>query len=206
MKRDGFTLIEFLITSVIVIIALGALIILQRDLLTLNLFFEEGLSIQRDAELVVNTAVAELRSASQSSIGAYPVEVAASSSLAFYSDIDSDPLKERVHYFLSGRDLWKSVIKPAGQPLTYSTSSQPIPAAETLMVVLRNVVASSTVPIFSYYGGTYTGTSTPLFQPVNILNVRHVGIKVIVDSDPLRVPPAIIIGSEVTIRNLKDNL
>jgi len=200
-KRSGLTLIEILIAMAILILVVGVMVVFQRDFFSLNLFLEQSLSIQRDAEEVIREIIAELRTASQSNTGGYPLELTASTSLAFYADIDTDPLKERVHYFLDGTSLKKSVVKPAGQPITYSTSTV---AQETVMVVLRYMVTTDVPQIFSYYG-TFTdpGQAVPLSQPVNPSVIKLVAVDITVDEDPVRLPPPISVGSRVTIRNLR---
>lgn len=199
--QSGFSLIEFLIVFAILIMAVGIVVTVQKDLFSFNKFFSESFLAQNDASIVIAALVAEIRTASQSSVGGYPIEIAGNNSLAFYANIDSDTLKERVHYFLNGASLMKSVVKPVGQPLTYSTTT----ASENLRPVLRDVVSSSTAPLFSHYDSSYAGTTTPLVQPVNIIAIRHIGIQISVDASPGVPPPAITVASKVTIRNLKDN-
>lgn len=200
-NKNGFTLIEFLIVSAIVAVVAMVISSFQNNLFSLNTFLEESLSIQRDAEAVMKSVVAELRTASQSNTGGYPIEKAEPFSLAFYANIDADPARERIQYFLDDSLLKRSVVKPAGSPLTYSTTT----ATEMLSVVLRNLVASSTAPLFSYYDRNYAGTTTPLAVPVNVLAVRLVAIQLTADERPNDLVPEITVKSQVTIRNLKDN-
>ncbi len=200
-KSQGFTLVEVLIVSGIIVIMAVVIGAFQRDLFSLNDFLQQSLSIQRDSQAVLRSVVAELRTASQSGTGGYPLEKVEANSLAFYSNIDQDASIERVQYFLNGKNFMKSVVKPTGNPLTYGTTTAP----ETLMLMLSDLVSTST-PIFSYYDGTYAGTTSPLTQPVDILKVRFVTVALTVDQDPNRAPGPITASSQVTIRNLKDNL
>lgn len=200
-SQKGFTLIEFLVTSAIIIVISGVIYAVQRDLFSLNSFFGEALTNQRDAEAAIKDMVSELRAAAQGDTGAYTLEKTDPNSLAWYANIDSDAARERVQYFASGGMLWKSVVNPTGNPLTYATTT----ASESLRAVLRDLAASTTAPTFSYYPETYAGTSSPLVVPFSISIVRHVKITLIVDRDPNRLPPPIIVTSEVNIRNLKEN-
>lgn len=197
----GFTLIEFLITSAIVTVVVLVLVSFQGNLFSVTNFLEQSLSIQRDAEALLRGIVKELRTAASSDIGGFPLEIVASSSLAFYANIDSDAAYERVQYFLDGTTMMRSIVEPVGAPAVYATTSG---ATETLSAVLRNVRASST-PIFTYYDRNYAGTTTPLTQPVVASNVRFVSIAFVVDESPDRLPPPITVLSQVNIRNLKDN-
>ncbi len=197
----GFTLIELLIVIGLLIIVGGTIIAVERDLFSVNNFFQETFSEQLDADAAMQDIVSELRSAAPSSIGSYPIEIAASNSIAFYSNVDKDFYQERVQYFLSGTSLMKSVVKPAGAILTYATTT----ASETLRAVLKNLVASSTT-MFSYYDKNYAGTTTPLASPVNVLDIRLVRIMLSVDKSPGLGAPPVIVSSQVEVRNLKDNL
>lgn len=198
--QGGFTLIELLIVMAITIVVGGMIVVFQNDLFSVNDFLQQSLSLQRDAEAVARDAVSELRSATQSGLGAYPLEIVGSSSIAFYADIDLDAAVERVHYFVNGTELWKSVVKPGGSPLTYSTTTS---AEETVSVVLMGLAASTTPP-FLYFDRYYAGTTTPLAQPVDASAVRLVQITFVADRDA-RPPPAIVVSSQVNIRNLRDN-
>lgn len=200
--KSGFTLIELLIAMGLLALVIGSIVAIQRDLLSLNLFLDRSFLAQEEAKNTVAAMVSELRSASISDTGGYPLEQTSGNSIAFYANIDSDALKERVHYFLDGQSLKKSIVKPAGQPITYSTTT----AQETLMTVLRDVSVDAGSSIFSYYDSNYAGTSTPLIQPVDISAVRLIAIQLVVDADPASLPPPIRASSQVNVRNLKSNL
>lgn len=196
----GFTVVELLISIAILVGVSWTASIFERDVFSLNGTLQDSLNAQLDGRNLVKTMVAELRKTTESSVGSYPVDTAATSSIAFYSDIDNDGLIEKVRYFLNGNVIKKGVIKPTGSPLTYN------PANETLSTLVNSVVSSSTLPIFQYYPETYTGTSSPLSIPVDVSQVRLVKITVIIDKNPNRSPTQIIETSNATLRNLKDNL
>lgn len=200
--QKGLTVIELVIVLAVLLLAVGAIVTFQTDFFSIGSFLEKGFTVQRDTERVIDEIVEEIRTAGQSEAGGYPLEITASTSLAFYANIDKDAAKERIHYFLNGSDLWKSVVQPAGQPATYATST----ATETLVLMLRNVITNDTPQIFSYYDSNYAGTTTPITQPVNVLSIRLIGISITVDEDTGLLPPPITVSSQVTIRNLKDNL
>ena len=197
----GFTLIEVLVVSAIIIILGGVIYATMRDLFFANSFFSDALLTERTAESAISTMISELRGATQGDTGTYALEKTDPNSLAWYANIDNDSQIERVQYFVNQGSLWKSVVNPAGNPLTYSTSTVP----ENVTLVLRGIVASTTVPTFSYYPATYAGTSTPLAQPFSPVLVRHVKITLIIDNDPTKLPPPLTVSSEVNLRNLKDN-
>ena len=198
-KVSGYTIIEILIAIAIFVLVSGIVLSFQNDLFSVNNFLEESFRIQGSAEELLREMISELREAAESNLGGYPLEITGNTSLAFYSNIDKDPLKERVHYFLEGNELKKSIVKSSGFPLTYSTST----ANESLRVVLRNIQSTSTVPIFSYFPEFISGTTTPLAQPVDPAAVKMVHINISIDEDLNRLPPEITVSSRVLIRNLK---
>ena len=114
-----------------------------------------------------------------------------SQSFTFYSDIDNDSLKEKIRYYLSGAILKKGVIKPNGNPLQYN------PANEITKEIVHDVTNGG-MAVFNYYDKYYDGTTAPLSQPVNVLDVRLVKITLMTASQTFT--------TQVSIRNLKDNL
>ena len=109
--------------------------------------------------------------------------------------------KEQIRYFLSDKDLKRGIIKPSGSPLSYNSANEQI---STLVTGINNGVS----PIFEYFDSSYTGTSTPLVQPVQITQVRlvRVTLKIEEDTNPTKTIGPVIVTSQVFLRNLKDNL
>jgi type II secretory pathway pseudopilin PulG len=194
--RAGFTLLEFLIAFAIFLAIVGAIGTLFRDLLWTGTNFQNSFLIGQLSQGVVEEMAAEIREAQTSDLGGYPLQIAASTSLAFYANIDNDVERERVQYFISGSTLKKSVVNPAGNPLTYSTTTA---ASETLRTVLNNVQVSSTTGIFLYRSNGATTTSQ-----VTIDTIRLVIIRLLIDEDPNLPPAPFLADAIVNIRNLKD--
>ena len=195
-RRDaGFTLIEFLIAFGILIIIIGMIIAFSRDFFLLNNDIRDTFLIQRKAQALMDDMIKEIREMAPSSIGGYPLEIKATTSIAFYTNLDTDTLEERVQYFLDGTDLKKSVVKPAGQPLTYATTT----AVETLQVVLQDMEMIPGSWTFAYRGKFSTSTA-----PVDIKEVRLVGIRLSIDKDPNVLPAPVTVSGVVNLRNLRD--
>ena len=136
----GFTLLELLVVMGVLIVIGGVVVFALRNLFLTSDFLGESLSDERDLENTIQTMTREIRAASPSSLGSYPLAVTGSTSVAFFVNLDSDTKKERVQYFLEGTTLKRSVVYPAGSPLTYSTTT----AQESLATVLRGIAASTT--------------------------------------------------------------
>jgi len=199
-QRKGFTLVETLVA-----VAIGSMIFLAvfnfgQGIFSFNTSAQGNLSAQSDGRQVLKSMVKELRSASPSNLGSYPISLANATALTFFVDLDGDGYKEQVRYFLSGNELKRGVIKPTiGPPLVYNPANEQI---STMIHDINNGIS----PIFDYFDSNYTGTSAPLAQPVQITKVRLVRVTLIIDKDPNRPPSPITVTSQVFLRNLKDNL
>ncbi|MDO8509761.1 MAG: prepilin-type N-terminal cleavage/methylation domain-containing protein [bacterium] len=195
----GLTLIE-------VLVAMGIFVFLVIGIIDLMLWAMRGrdivweqLSTQNEGRKIVQDFTNELRRATASSIGAYPLEIAESQQIVFYSNIDTDSWRERIRYYISDKTLKKGVTKPTGNPLTYN------PASEVLTDVVQDV-ANGISSLFYYYDQSYTGaSSTAMASPVNITNVRMVGISLSLEEKPNVAPAPFNIEAKVEIRNLKSN-
>lgn len=198
-KQSGFSVIEVLVSIFILTLVGFAVYAFQNDVFSLNRILSDSLTAQDEARRSLKTMSAEIRTTSPSSLGAYALEQTATSSLVFYSNIDGDSFKERVRYFLDGTTLKKGVIKPSGNPLTYN------PANEIVAELIHDI-ANATTSIFSYYDETYDGTTQPLAEPINKNLVRLVKITIMIDKNPQTPPPPLVLTTQVTMRNLKDNL
>lgn len=196
-RGAGFTLVETLFgVSIFILISL-VLTLFARNIFFYNSFITLGLSGVEEGKNALKTIVAEIRTASSGSNGVYPISQATATSFIFYSDINNDGLKERVRYFLNGSLLQKGVVVPTGSPLDYNLAS------EVITTLVSNVTNAS---IFSYYNSSYAGTTSALSFPVDISVVRLVKITITTDKDPNRPPASRTFSTQVSLRNLKDNL
>jgi prepilin-type N-terminal cleavage/methylation domain-containing protein len=198
--KTGVTLVEILISVAILSMLTLIASTFQKDVFSLNFSLQGSLNAQIDARHVVKVIVTELREVGPSAVGAYSIELASSTGVTFYSDVNNDGLKDKVRYFLSGTEIKRGVTSPSGSPLTYNSAN------EKLSTIVSSFVASSTRPLFQYYPSTYTGNTPPMSYPIDIQSIRFVKVTVIIDKDPNRSPSAMIVSSQVNLRNLKDNL
>ncbi|MBP6855293.1 MAG: prepilin-type N-terminal cleavage/methylation domain-containing protein [Candidatus Pacebacteria bacterium] len=198
-KQKGFTFIEILVTVAVVGLIILVSSSLNKDVIVFSRIFQSGLNAADEARKILRPMANEIRSASPSSAGAYPIESATATSFIFFSDIDSDGDKDRVRYYLSGTTLKKGVINPSGNPAVYSSMS------EVNTDIVHNIQNGAT-PIFLYYDAYYDGTTNPLPDPVSISSIRLIKINFIIDSDLNKLPSATTISTQVSFRNLKDNL
>lgn len=198
-NKNGFTLIETLVAVAIFGMIITAVIGIFLNSWRYNAVLWEQLSTQTEGRNVTQGFANEIRTASQSSIGAYPLQTANTSTIIFYSNLDADSLVERVRYFMSGKTLTKGVIKPSGNPLTYNT------ADEVLTDVVHDVANTGTSPIFLYYDENYSGSGSPLPSPVDTTEVRVIKMSLKLDENPRLTPAPLYVESEAMLRNLKSN-
>lgn len=198
-NQRGFTIVEIIIVLGILAGIVGLSASFQAGVFRMNRMFGSSVNISFEANRAVKDMSRIIRSLAPSEQGAYPVEMAATSTFIFFSDIDRDGVVERVRYYLATSTLMMGVVEPSGSPLTYTLAN------EKKSQLIHHVRNDAGTPLFTYYDRNYTGTTTPLTQPVARQHVRHVRVHVLVDVDPLQLPGPVSIISGMTFRNLKDN-
>lgn len=196
--KKGMTLVELMVSVAIFAVISIVIATFSSNVFSLNSVVQNGLTAQQDARQVVKKIAAELREASPSASGAYPIEIASTSEIIFYGDADNDGSKEKIRYYLSQLTLKQDIVKPTGNPPVYSGG--------TTTRNIINDVRNATTSIFTYYDNNYDGTTAALSFPVDIPSIRLIKINLAIDRDPYRSPVPIYVNTQVTIRNLKDNL
>lgn len=199
-RQSGFSLIEIIIAAAILSVLVFVIASLRNNVNTLGNLVTQKLQSRQDIDRVMDQMVTEIRSAAPSSQGAYPIDSASTSSLVFYSDVDSDGLFERIRYTVGSTTLDRGVIKPSGNPLTYATSS------ERVATLISNLTRTTSSPVFSYYGDDYTGTQPPLAPTSTLASaVRLVRVTLYVDVRPREAPKPAFVSQLINIRNLRDD-
>jgi prepilin-type N-terminal cleavage/methylation domain-containing protein len=198
-NKKGFSLAEIIVAIAIGSVIFMAVFYFGQDIFSFNSIAQSNLSAQSDARHVLKNIVAQLRSASPGSNGAYPIALANATNLTFFVDLDNDSLKEQVRYFLAGNELKMGVTKPTGPTHIYNLANEQV-------ISLVKDMSNGTTPIFDYFDSNYAGTGNPLTIPVTITAVRFIRITLIIERDPNKSPVPITVTSQVFLRNLKDNL
>jgi type II secretory pathway pseudopilin PulG len=198
-KKSGITLVEVMVSMSILVMISLIVFVFQNDIYTFTSIFSETLTIQNKSVKTLKTITSEVRNLSYSSLGSYPIVEAEENSFVFYSDVDGDQLKERVRYFLDGDVLKKGVIKPTGIPLVYNSGD------EVVIELLDNIV-NGVIPIFQYYDDSYSGVGSSLEHPIQISSVRLLKMNLVIDYDVNNPPGAFSLTTQISMRNLKDNL
>lgn len=205
MRRSGFSVIELLLAAAVFSILVFVIASLRSNVDRLSSIVTQKLQSRQDIDRALEQMVSEIRSASPSSQGAFPVAQASTGTLTIYSDADGDGLFERIRYSVSQgtgptSTLMRAVTIPTGTPLTYNG------ATETTSTLVSDVLYATSSPIFSYYGTGYTGTQAPL-SPTSTQSdlVRAVQVQLYVDVRPREAPKPVYVSQLITIRNLRDD-
>ncbi|MBI5405604.1 type II secretion system protein [Candidatus Kaiserbacteria bacterium] len=191
----GFTLIETLVVAAltaIVTVALGGLI---QYFYKTNAYVLEQTQATESARRSIESAMADLREASYGADGSYPLMAAATSSVTFYANIDSDTAIERVRYYLSGTTLYRGTTKASGNPPSYA--GQP----EVATLVVDNI-RNGTSTLFSYFDSA----GNQLSDPINISLVASAKARVMTDVNPNRAPEIFTLTGNATLRNVRSTI
>lgn len=188
------TLVETMIVVALTAIVSGALLSAIRYFYINNAYIFEAASSVDNARRGLATALADLREASYADDGAYPIASVGTSTITFYSDVDSDGGIERVKIWRVGTTLYKVVTNAGGNPPSYTGQTE---ATSTIAIYLRN---STSTPLFTYYnssGVQLSTTSTP------ISSIATVAATILIDLNPNRAPNVFTLSGSATLRNLR---
>lgn len=200
MKNNGFTLLEILIGSAIVVGLVAGVMFLQFSLGSSQLEAFRNYINTSEADAATSEFVKEIRTAKQSDSGAYLLDTVDDSEIVFYSDIDYDGSAERVRYTLNGTTLEKGIIEPTGNPIEYLQEN------ESARILSENVRNSSD-PLFYYYNGDWPEDTinNPLPGGVRLSDTKSIGILLMVNSNPNISSNNYVTESSANIRTLKEN-
>lgn len=199
-QYKGFTLVEVLIgVSIFSLLSLAIAWILITSLRSNETIWRQ-LSTQNNARRVLQEVVDDVRRAEQSDIGSYPIEAASSTGIIFYANIDADQSRERVRIWLQGTTIYRGIIQPSGDPVTYN------PAEEQIVTLAEaSINTQQGNPLFTYYDTNFTGLEDPLTDPPTITDIRVVRVQLELEENPGHSPVPFHAESIVHIRNLKEN-
>lgn len=191
--EHGLTLLETLVWVAITSMIMLAIVNSVQYFYRTNTYAVEQSAAVTSAQRGIDSMIQTMREAAYSSNGAWPIIAMASTSFAFYADVDEDPFIEQIRYFLSGNSLIRGVIDPSGDPPVYTNP-------ETTSVVsddVRNVEQGITM--FQYYDLN----GNLMIDLTRIAEARFVQATVVVNVNPFRQPNQFTLRSTAAFRNLK---
>lgn len=189
----GFTLIEMLVVVALVAMVSVALSVVIVQSYRGNAYVFEAATSVDNARRGLTTSLQNLREATYGEDGAYPMAVAATSTMTFYADVDGDGPVEKVRVYLSNGTLYRGVTNAAGNPPSYSGQSEGV---QTVVAYVRNATSS---PLFTYYDSD----GNQLATPADVAQVAFVRMSILVDLNPTRAPNVYNLQGSATLRNLR---
>ncbi len=201
LKQKGVTLIEVLVTvSIFAVLVFGVSAMLSDIFTNQN---QELLSLSNidQARAVSSSFTNEIRNATTGSDGSYPLNQAGDNQIIFYSNFKvNNGTVNRIRYFVQDNSLYKGVVSPSGDPLTYNLLSESV-------ALVQDDLSNGATPLFYYYDGNYNGLTAALSQPINLNQVRFVKINLIVKNQTTaNGTGAFSVDAGAAIRAVKDNL
>jgi prepilin-type N-terminal cleavage/methylation domain-containing protein len=194
--QKGFTLVETItVITVSTILLVGVTSFIMQMYRSNNYALEQAFAISY-ARSGVLKLVESIRESTISQTGSYPIAEVSTSSMLFYSNIDTDDDIERVRYYLDGETFKRGVIKPSGTPAEYVGAE----ATTTIAEDVRNAPLGT--DIFTYFDNT--GTEVIDFD--DITSISYVQVNLVININPSRAPEDFTLRSSVSIRNVKNNL
>lgn len=194
------TLVELFVALAVFAVIMTAVYALGSNIFIYSSNTTGSYRATQNSQVILKTILKELREASPGADGSYSLINTGSTTLSFFSDVDNDGLSERLTYSLVGSTFYRAMIKPSGNPIGYSFANQ------STTTLIYDVINGNSLASFEYFDTNYTGTSSPLIQPVSPSTVRLIRINQRIDIDPNRSPIPIIFTVQANLRNLKTNL
>jgi len=196
--KKGFTLIETLtfivVFTLVMIVIVSSVLYFYRS----NTYTIEQSFAVNNARKGIEFMVRDIREATYSDLGSYPLIDGSEYLIYFYSDIDRDDNVERIRYFLDGTNLKKGVTESSGNPLSYDDGN------ETVSIISEEVRnGEQSTSIFRFYDST----GGEIFNvPLNLTSVAFVTVNLVVNINPARLPNEFTLRSSAALRNADTGL
>ncbi len=182
----------------IVYIAVFSMILTAISMTMLSVYRSQDFALSSASAMVdmrraLELALSNIKEASFSDAGAYPVKSMADNEFVFYSDIDNDGKIEQVRFFVDDGIFKRGTIKSSGIPPTYDNTNE-----ELRPIAWHVKNADHAIPIFQYFDKD----EQQITDFSKILDLRFVSIRLLIDTDPNRPPEYYDFRSNATLRNI----
>ena len=199
MNKKGFTLLELLVALGIFLLLIVPISAILINGFKYNSVIWDQLEAQNDGRRAIREVADVLRKAENSSLGGFPIVSAGNNDLTVYANVDNDSYREKVRFWLDGTILKKNIIKPSGNPLSYSGTGTTTELSHYVVNIAKNF------PLFSYYDTNYTGVESSLSVPLSVTAIRVIKIDLELEKNPDKTPVPLRVENMVQVRNLKSN-
>ncbi|MFH1978840.1 MAG: hypothetical protein ABII97_00410 [Patescibacteria group bacterium] len=191
--KKGVTLIETVVFIAIFAFAFGASTGLIIYFYRTNAYIIQQAYAVNSARKGIEAMTREIREATYSDEGSYPVVDAREQSFTFYSDIDKDEKIEKIRYFLEDTNFKKGETEADGNPPVYRSQDE-------IVSTLSDNVRNSGESIFTYYNAS----STEVADLDILTDIRLVRLSLVVNVDPDRPPEEFTLTTSAQLRNLNN--
>ena len=194
--NNGFTLIETLVVIAVFVVIIGMVVFGIVFFYKTNAYTLEQTIAINDARNGIERTSQDIREATYSDQGVYPIYQMSATTLYFYSDVDKDNSVERVKFYLDtdNSTFLREITNSSGNPLSYD-GSYSTTTVEIISSHTRNNALSE--KIFSYYDND----GVEITDYNKMLEVAFVKIKLIVNVNPYRAPSDFELRSSASLRN-----
>jgi len=189
-RKKGFSLVEMLVAlAIFSTISILLATFLSQSLKAYRIRKEESDEQQKASHI--------MREFEKTARAATEILTADENELRFYRYFDlTSSSPTQIRYFIEGSEFKIGQTEPVGvEPnITYPQS------AETIHLIVEDVENPNL--IFQYFNGE----KNTLSAPVDTTKIRLIKLTISLDQDPSKPPVAVTETTEVSLRNLKDNL
>lgn len=201
VMRLGFTILEFVISTFIIISIVAVVsVLVMYSLNSYTFSIDENQAITQ-TQYGLTRIITHIREARTAETGAWPIEQADDNALVVFTDVTGDSKTDRVRFFIDGTTLKQGVIEPMGLPPIY-------PLDQEKITILASSIDNANQPLFTYYNGDWPVATqgNPLAASDRILKTRYIFISLRIHPNPNTNTQPYQLQSGVEIRSLKDNL
>lgn len=190
-KNKGFTLLEITVVMsiFILIFILGSNFIIT-VLQSTRFTSDQGEAITQ-ARRAIDNISKDVREASRSERGDYPISYMADQNFMWYGDINNDGSAEKINYMVDSSELLRVVTAPG--------ASDNYPDSEKSTTTIAHYINNQSEAIFKYYDADNNETAV-------INEVRLISVILKINVTPLVAPNDYYVETDIQLRNLKDNL
>jgi len=190
-KNKGFTLIEItVVMSIFILIFILGSNFIVTTLQSTRFTSDQGEAIAQ-ARKAINNISKDVREASRSERGDYPISYMSAQNFMWYGDINNDGSAEKINYLVDDSDLLRVVTAPG--------ASNNYPSSEKSTTTIAHYINNQAEAIFKYYDADNNETAT-------INEVRLIGVILKINVTPAVAPNDYYVETDIQLRNLKDNL
>ncbi len=193
-RVSGISIVEMVVS-----IAMATFAIVAIGSFTISFYRTNAYGIEQSfaihsARKGIDLMVRDIREATYSDEGSFPVVSIAPYAMVVYSDVDRDDSVERISFSLEGTNLIRGKAESAGDPPVYPGEND---EEYSVSDSVRNETYGT--PIFQYYDES--GNEITDYDAVT--DVVFVTVNVLVNINPSRLPRDFSLRSSASLRNTR---